>query len=323
VTAAPDHAREVRDFTSRDRWIRGAAADPTLSPIARLVAVRLGLFLNCKTGRCDPSYGTLGREISISERSAIRAVAALEARGWIEVDRNAGGRRDNTNQFRLLTPAGRVTPVSPQGVTAESPLDVSGVTTATRRGDRRRQQGVTELCHPNNEEKNEEKNERDRLSPASDLFKDDASVETPPAAKKNLKPSAAANDAAFEEFYLIYPRRVAKPKARRAFAAATKRASVSTIIDAARRFAIARKDQDEKFTPYPATWLNDNRWNDEPALNGATVTIDGETGEVIAKSPRDHSSGSSHGRGGWPQVDETMDDELARMTTPGGNHGRH
>jgi hypothetical protein len=291
MTATPGHAREVRDFTARDRLMRGVAADRVLSPTARLVAVRVALFLNCKTGRCDPSYGTLAREIGISERSAIRAIAALEARGWVAVERSAGGRRDNTNQFHLFTPAERVTPVSPQGMTAESPLDASGVTTATPRGDTPRQQGMTPESPNKRRENNEEKNEGDRLSPATDLFNEGASPQSPPAAKTKKRELAKSSiDDGFDRFWLEYPRRVAKGKARIAFEKVLKDtgAEVEAVIAGARRYCAERAGEDSKFTPYPATWLHAHRWLDEaaatPRSNG-DVTIDNTTGEVVANRP--------------------------------------
>lgn len=66
---------------------------------------------------------------------------------------------------------------------------------------------------------------------------------------------------AFDQFWTIYPRKVAKGAARRAFASACRRASPSVIIAAlqAYPFDLSRP----KFIPHPATWLNGDRWEDE------------------------------------------------------------
>jgi hypothetical protein len=83
--------------------------------------------------------------------------------------------------------------------------------------------------------------------------------------------------ARFAEFYKAYPRHVARGRAEKAWTAAVKLASPGVIIDAARMFAMERKFSDKKLIPYPATWLNDLRWEDEadpefaPPLPALTV----------------------------------------------------
>lgn len=67
----------------------------------------------------------------------------------------------------------------------------------------------------------------------------------------------------FDDFWAAYPRHVAKDAARKAWDAATQRATPSAIIAGALRF---RDDpnRDDAYTPHPATWLNAGRWDDEP-----------------------------------------------------------
>ena len=64
----------------------------------------------------------------------------------------------------------------------------------------------------------------------------------------------------FEEFWKIYPRRIAKKKARQIF---EKHKDQERIIEGAKRFAVLNNKTDEKFIPHPTTWLNGERWNDE------------------------------------------------------------
>jgi hypothetical protein len=74
----------------------------------------------------------------------------------------------------------------------------------------------------------------------------------------------------FDEFYVPYPRHVARADAKRAWDKAVKRADPDTIIAAARMFA-AFPGCERDFIPYPATWLNKDRWLDErptPKANG-------------------------------------------------------
>jgi hypothetical protein len=70
---------------------------------------------------------------------------------------------------------------------------------------------------------------------------------------------------AFEEFWVLYPRKVAKPKAFDAFAKAIKKARLETILVAVRagcKSEAWRKDGCQ-FIPHPTTWLNQERWADE------------------------------------------------------------
>lgn len=67
----------------------------------------------------------------------------------------------------------------------------------------------------------------------------------------------------FDEFWMIYPRKVAKGNAQKAWAKAVKRASVEEILAGARRYAEARQGQDNQFTAHPASWLNGDRWADD------------------------------------------------------------
>lgn len=71
----------------------------------------------------------------------------------------------------------------------------------------------------------------------------------------------------FAEFYAAYPRKVGRGEAEKAWRKAVKHAAPQAIINAAKRYAASRHGQDSKFTPYPATWLNQKRWEDEPEVH--------------------------------------------------------
>lgn len=70
-------------------------------------------------------------------------------------------------------------------------------------------------------------------------------------------------DIAFDEFWSAYPRRSGKIKAKDAFRKVLKECDPETIIAGARAFADDPNRQEE-FTPHPATWLNQGRWEDDP-----------------------------------------------------------
>lgn len=68
---------------------------------------------------------------------------------------------------------------------------------------------------------------------------------------------------AFETFWSTYPRKDAKRKAEGAFRAALKRADAQTITAGAQRYA-DDPNRDPGYTAMPASWLNADRWGDEP-----------------------------------------------------------
>jgi hypothetical protein len=72
---------------------------------------------------------------------------------------------------------------------------------------------------------------------------------------------------AFEEWWLLYPKRVSKGAARKAYAKVIKSdlATVDELKAGVMRYAHERTDRDSQFTKYPATWLNQECWKDEPS----------------------------------------------------------
>lgn len=67
----------------------------------------------------------------------------------------------------------------------------------------------------------------------------------------------------FAEFWDVYPRKLDKGKAERAFKTAIKKTNPEDIIRAAERYRDDPTRKDD-FTKYPATWLNAESWNNEP-----------------------------------------------------------
>lgn len=117
-----------------------------------------------------------------------------------------------------------------------------------------------------------------RDSEGQDLFgqEDKPRSKGKPATKK-ASTAIAADDAAFEDFWHQYPRRVNKAGARKAWVAAIKGgADPLTITNAAMRFSIQREREEpdparrDKFTPHPSRWLNNRRWEDAPPAQPRT-----------------------------------------------------
>lgn len=96
-----------------------------------------------------------------------------------------------------------------------------------------------------------------------DIYKDIAqpalSESAPKVSKANL----------FDEFWQVYPRRVGKGAAVKAHARALKRATPQRILDGAQSVADRWRTltaDERQYIPHPSTWLNADRWDDEPEV---------------------------------------------------------
>jgi hypothetical protein len=88
------------------------------------------------------------------------------------------------------------------------------------------------------------------------------------------KRSFKASEGDFAEFWAAYPRRVAKKAALKAWDAALKTLqrdrhcdrteATAAILEAAQAFAVSDKGRgDPQYIPYPTTWLNQGRYDDD------------------------------------------------------------
>jgi hypothetical protein len=95
-----------------------------------------------------------------------------------------------------------------------------------------------------------------------------------------------------EQIYKLYPKKVAKDDAMKAISKALRKASKETLIEAVTAYAEARQGQDAKFTPHPASWFNQGRWEDD-----RSTWID-------RKSPQSGHASRHHGE--CVEQDETL-----------------
>lgn len=106
--------------------------------------------------------------------------------------------------------------------------------------------------------------------------------------KKESRPRPSrivlTNDEAnsFAAFWLLYPRRVGRPEAEKSWVRAIRKPGVTTeiICTAVRAYAASRSGEDSKFTRHPATWLNNEGWNDETLPPSGSVAPRRSNGEV-------------------------------------------
>ena len=75
--------------------------------------------------------------------------------------------------------------------------------------------------------------------------------------------AASSTDREFTEWWTAYPRKVAKGQAAKAYKAARKKVEADLLLSALIQQTPRITARGEEFTPYPATWLNGERWADE------------------------------------------------------------
>lgn len=82
--------------------------------------------------------------------------------------------------------------------------------------------------------------------------------------KKDSRPKPAGE---FELWWAECPRKVGKGQARKAFRGALKKTDLATLIAGIQRYAaqVASDGTEARFIVHPSTWLNGERWLDEPS----------------------------------------------------------
>lgn len=80
-----------------------------------------------------------------------------------------------------------------------------------------------------------------------------------------MEPKQRKMDAEFEAWWLLYPRRVAKGQARKAYFKARDGTEAIVLAEGAKRYSAAMSGKDPDFIKHPSTWLNGECWSDEAA----------------------------------------------------------
>lgn len=93
--------------------------------------------------------------------------------------------------------------------------------------------------------------------------------------------SQLVTEAAFEAFWMMYPRKAKKDYARKCFTSAMKRVHHDEVLAAlTAQIEGGSFGDDKQFMPHPSTWLNGGQWQDEiiprtriPLRNGAAELL--------------------------------------------------
>lgn len=175
-----------------------------------------------------PSKATIAKRADMSSRTVQRAIAELRDAGWIDVkerSRDNGSRTSNTYKIHRV----------PRDIGVPSPqdTDVSGAET------------FTSPPEP-------DPGEPDPVDVEPLLF----SVHPFEDGQLNKKHH-------FDLWWNEYPRKVRKPEARKAYDKAAKKVGDDRLLEAMRSYRDCDGRVAEGFILHPATWLNQECWNDE------------------------------------------------------------
>lgn len=94
----------------------------------------------------------------------------------------------------------------------------------------------------------------------------------------------------FDEFWSVYPRKVCKRAAFKAYNQALKVAPPDVILAGAMRYAQERNGRGDEFTRHASTWLNGECWNDKAKRNGGIIGALDRIEQYLA-DPDDNSGG--------------------------------
>lgn len=194
-----------------------------LPTVEKMVLLVIADHANDEGTQSYPSQQTIATKASISVRTVQRSVNTLVEKGYIRVFKGQGGSANCRDDRRPHLYQINI-----------NKLRHDTVTTREARPDTDDTNGATittltgrqsrPMNHPN-----------------------EPSIETP----------------GFDEFWEVYPLKVGKGAARKAFEKATRRIPATIIIRGATRYKLD-PNRVQAYTAHATTWLNGERWSDQP-----------------------------------------------------------
>ena len=197
-----------------------------LKPATKIVLYWLADHHNGETGKCFPSIKRLAELSEMSRRSVEGHLETLEKLGLItrtQQFRDTGGK--STNSYILALTG-----------TYENISDTQNLRMVCEKS----AHGDTQNLRMNNPVSNNLGKETNISS------SDDDGV-----------------DYYFDQLWTLYPRKVGKGQARKAFKAASKKIDFYDLLPKLMDFVNTLEGKDKQYMPHLATWLNGERWTDE------------------------------------------------------------
>ena len=213
-------------------------------------------------GQCFPSLRRIGKDLGCSRQAIHHQVKGLIAAGYVAQQRTRRPNRSNSsNHYQILYP------------TAET--------------DSKKRQPHIDTCQRHVDTLSTP--EIDTLS-TSEVDTSNTPSTTPSNNVVPMPPSKGTSSSLanlFFHFWLLYPRKVGKGDAEKAFMAAIKENPPDAILAGTRRYRdqVRRDGTQPKYVKYPAGWLRAKRWLDEDEAGGMDDPDDcfkgGETADTF------------------------------------------
>lgn len=130
---------------------------------------------------------------------------------------------------------------------------------------------------------------------------------------QNLEIAGQSKKVSFEqefetEFWPLYPRKVGKGAARKAYVAARKRGvTLEALIAGVKRYAAERASEDPKFTQHASTWLGAEGWDDEPTPKYVPPRAAAPPGQRTMNDVLNELQGKGNAAHPGPTIDASFD----------------
>ena len=199
-----------------------------LKPATKIVLYWLADCHNQETGQCFPSINHLANVCEMSRRSVEGHLTILEQLGLIKRFNQYRDRGKTSNSYSLDLMG-----------TSEHNSSTDTDTQNLRMVCEKSAHGHTQNLRMNN------------------LGINNLGKET------NISSSNDEGDYYFDQLWSLYPRKVGKGQARKAFKTASKKIDFYDLLPKLMDYVNTLEGKDKQFMPHLATWLNGERWTDE------------------------------------------------------------
>ena len=298
------------------RWLYQVNEDHRLPASAAKVAIYLApKFNEDEGGAAWPSCKTIADAIGRSEGTVINAVHALGDRGHLRVEWGKQG-RGHSNRYWMIgkdQQADLFDAIKPQPAKVFEPAGKPQSTKIKPQLLKRKPQPAEETLSKTHliEEEGSKRASHARAKPPDFASPGRSKKEPPREARKEESKNQAAVADGFARFWASYPRKANEVAARAAFdKAVAGGADIERVVTRAAVYALERADAIAggdlpKWTPYPAKWLKERKFN-EPMPDG--MIIDQAGNFVAFEQPQQQSSGR-----GFATIAEELNAELAAL----------
>lgn len=271
------------DRTDFGTFIHSELDDAGLSPYAFRIYCHLARRANM-TGKAWPGKESMAAICGLGRTSVLKALTELEERKMLIIQRNSrpdGGQGSNTY---FLTGKAKWTP--PPAATRPPPGREATAPRPPRDRPPGRHAAAKVFQEEGNPQKEIQKKPPTPIDPQTNLKNSEQFFEgneeqggKPDGQEKadlailptqelflELEPMTPSGPTPEELIYAGYPRKVGKPAALKAIKTALKKLPFAELQKAVEDYAATTKGKAPEFIPHPATWFNQDRWNDTPHL---------------------------------------------------------